>query len=42
MNIYNSEVLLNEAAGKDSVIAFIGKPHPIAGRGSQLLIRSLR
>jgi len=30
-------VLLNEAADKDSVIAFIGKPHPIAGRGSQLL-----
>ena len=33
----HSEVLLNEAADKDSVIAFIGKPHPIAGRGSQLL-----
>jgi len=33
----HSEVLLNEAAGKDSVIAFVGKPHPIAGRGSQLL-----
>ena len=33
----HSEVLLNEAADKDSVIAFIGKPHPIAGSGSQLL-----
>jgi len=33
----HSEVLLNEAAGRDSVIAFIGNPHPIAGRGSQLL-----
>jgi len=30
----HSEVLLNEAADKDSVIAFIGKPHPIAGRGN--------
>lgn len=33
----HSEVLLNEAADKDSVIAFIGNPHPIAGRSSQLL-----
>ncbi|MDD9884621.1 MAG: AAA family ATPase [Gammaproteobacteria bacterium] len=33
----HSEVLLNEAADRDSVIAFIGKPHPIVGRGSQLL-----
>jgi len=33
----HSEVLLNEAAGRDSVIAFIGSPHPVAGRGSQLL-----
>lgn len=37
----HSEVLLNEAAGRDSVIAFIGKPHPIVDRGSQLL-KSLR
>jgi len=34
----HSEVLLNEAADRDSVIAFIGNnPHPIVGRGSQLL-----
>ena len=37
----HSEVLLNEAADRDSVIAFIGKPHPIFDRGSQLL-KSLR
>src|SRR5260370_5080761 len=33
----HSEVLLNEAAGRDLVIAFIGKPHPIIDRGSQLM-----
>jgi len=33
----HSEVLLNEAAGKDVVIAFVGKPHRINRRGSQLL-----
>ncbi|MDD9852197.1 MAG: AAA family ATPase [Gammaproteobacteria bacterium] len=33
----HSEVLLNEAADRDSVIAFIGNPHPIIGRGNQLL-----
>jgi len=32
----HSEVLLNEAAGRDLVIAFIGKPHPIVDRGSQV------
>ncbi len=32
----HSEVLLNEAAGKDLVIAFIGKPHRLADRGSQV------
>jgi len=37
----HSEVLLNEAADRDSVIAFIGEPHPIVDRGSQLL-KSLR
>lgn len=33
----HSEVLLNEAADRDLVIAFVGKPHPLAGRKSQLL-----
>ncbi len=37
----HSEVLLNEAAGKDVVVAFVGKPHRIDDRGSQLL-KSLR
>jgi hypothetical protein len=33
----HSEVLLNEAADKDVVIAFVGKPHRIDDRGSQVL-----
>lgn len=33
----HSEVLLNEAAGRDLVIAFVGKPHPIVDRGSQVI-----
>ncbi|MGO9863248.1 MAG: ATP-dependent nuclease [Terriglobales bacterium] len=33
----HSEVLLNEAAGRDLVIAFVGKPHPIIDRGGQLM-----
>jgi energy-coupling factor transporter ATP-binding protein EcfA2 len=37
----HSEVLLNEAAGKDTVIAFVGKPHRLNDRGSQVL-KSLR
>jgi ABC-type taurine transport system ATPase subunit len=37
----HSEVLLNEAAGRDVVVAFVGKPHRIDDRGSQLL-KSLR
>lgn len=33
----HSEVLLNEAAGRDMVIAFVGsRPHRIGGRGSQV------
>lgn len=32
----HSEVLLNEAAGRDIVIAFVGKPHRIDDRGSQV------
>jgi ABC-type multidrug transport system ATPase subunit len=31
----HSEVLLNEAAGRDLVVAFIGKPHTVFDRGSQ-------
>jgi len=30
-----SEVLLNEAADRDVVVAFVGKPHRIDDRGSQ-------
>ena len=33
----HSEVLLNEAAGRDTVIAFVGVPHRIDDRGSQVL-----
>ncbi len=33
----HSEVILNEAAKRDMVIAFIGKPHRVDGRGSQFL-----
>jgi len=33
----HSEVVLNEAAGRDTVIAFVGKPHRIDGRGSHVL-----
>jgi len=33
----HSEVVLNEAAGRDAVIAFLGKPHRIDDRGHQLL-----
>lgn len=33
----HSEVLLNEAADKDVVVAFVGKPHRIDDRGSQVL-----
>jgi ABC-type taurine transport system ATPase subunit len=32
----HSEVLLNEAAGKDVVVGFVGKPHRIDDRGSQV------
>jgi len=33
----HSEVVLNEAAGRDIVVAFVGKPHRIDNRGSQVL-----
>lgn len=32
----HSEVILNEAAGRDIVVAFVGKPHRIDNRGSQV------
>jgi ABC-type lipoprotein export system ATPase subunit len=37
----HSEVLLNEAADRDVVVAFVGKPHRIDDRGTQVL-KSLR
>ena len=37
----HSEVLLNEAADRDVVVAFLGRPHRIDDKGSQLL-KSLR
>jgi hypothetical protein len=37
----HSEVLLNEAADRDVVVAFVGRPHRIDDRGNQLL-KSLR
>ena len=37
----HSEVILNEAANRDVVIAFLGSPHRIDDRGSQLM-KSLR
>ena len=33
----HSEVLLNEAAGQDVVVAFVGQPHRIDDRGSQVV-----
>jgi len=33
----HSEVILNEAATKDTVVAFVGKPHTLSNRGSQVL-----
>lgn len=33
----HSEALLNEAADQDSVVAFVGPPHSLAGRNSQVL-----
>lgn len=33
----HSEVLLNEAAGRDLVVAFVGRPHAITDRGSQVM-----
>ena len=33
----HSEIVLNEAAGRDVVVAFVGKPHRIGDRGGQVL-----
>jgi ABC-type lipoprotein export system ATPase subunit len=33
----HSEVVLNEAAGRDIVVAFVGRPHRVDDRGSQVL-----
>ncbi len=33
----HSEIILNEAADRDIVVAFVGRPHRIDDRGSQLL-----
>ncbi len=33
----HSEIILNEAAGRDVVVAFVGKPHRIGARGGQVL-----
>ena len=33
----HSEVVLNEAVGRHSIVAFVGKPHPLLDRGSQVL-----
>lgn len=38
----HSEVILNEAADRDVVIAFLGKPHRIDNRGGQQLLKSLK
>lgn len=37
----HSEIILNEAAGRDIVVAFVGRPHRIDDRGTQVL-KSLR
>ena len=37
----HSEVILNEAADRDVVVAFVGRPHRIDDRGSQL-VKSLK
>jgi ABC-type taurine transport system ATPase subunit len=33
----HSEVILNEAAGRDVVVAFVGQPHRVDDRGAQVL-----
>lgn len=38
----HSEVVLNEAAARDSVVAFVGKPHELAAGQSRQVLKSLR
>lgn len=38
----HSEILLNEAAERDVVIAFVGKPHRIDDRGTSQTLKALR
>ncbi len=38
----HSEVLLNEAAGRDVVIAFVGRPHRIDARAISQILKALR
>lgn len=38
----HSEVVLNEAAGRDKVVAFVGRPHELAAGKPSQLIKALR
>ena len=38
----HSEVILNEAAGNDSVIAFVGSPHSLMGNESSQILKALK
>lgn len=38
----HSEVVLNEAVDRDTVIAFVGKPHPVSGRQGSQVLKALR
>lgn len=38
----HSEVVLNEAAGRDTVVAFVGRPHELTAGKSSQLVKSLR
>ena len=37
----HSEVVLNEAMGKDTLIAFVGKPHNLDGKRTSQIVKSL-
>jgi hypothetical protein len=38
----HSEVVLNEAVDRDTVIAFVGKPHRVSGRQGSQVLKALR
>jgi len=38
----HSEVLMNKAAERNTLVAFIGRPHPMTPQGSSQLIKALR